>query len=336
MKVNLPVAQALLSLVLFLPASPADGARKVGNIVWRPIDEKKALVYVIREWAFGGGGRTVFLYIDNQFAGTLDNGTYTAFYAEPGNHELIVLSALPPQKVLSVHLEAGKEYFALCKYSKGELIFLDSESGRKMAQKVKSYVEPSEEEIREIKEALFYTWDPILVDRLVEEIGDRLVNVKPRTLEEINAIVNQKRDTHKLPPGSLGEVVVLAELADLGAAYSLQEDDLERARELLKAAISGYAVAADRFDFIQGQEAKKEWKGIIALGVLGAVAPAQVSRKLSDLSAQSELMSRDRERLIHLGQAADARKFKKEAERRLACVENGENLSVVHKCIEEH
>ena len=270
MKVNLPVARALLSLVLFLPGFPADGARKVGNIVWRPIDEKKALVYVIREWAFGGGARTVFLYIDDQFAVTLDNGTYTAFYAEPGNHGLRLLSALLPQKILSVHLEAGKEYFMLCNYRKGELTLLDLDSGRQMAQKVKSYVEPSEEEIREIKEALSYTWNPTVVDQLVEEISDRLVNVKPRTLEEIIAIVNQKRDKHELPPGSLGEVVVLAELADLGAAYSLQEDDLEGARKLLKAAISGYAVAADRFDLIQGQEAKNKWKGIIALAVLGA------------------------------------------------------------------
>src|SRR5688500_15717460 len=67
-----------------------------------------ALVYFMREARFQGGGRTMFLYSDDQFVGTLDNDCYTFASLPPGRHLLWLNWA---RINLEVELEAGKTYW---------------------------------------------------------------------------------------------------------------------------------------------------------------------------------------------------------------------------------
>jgi hypothetical protein len=67
-----------------------------------------ALVYFIREGHFQGGGRTMFVYSDDTFAGTVDNDCYTFAYLPPGKH----LFWLNWSRInAEVELEAGKTYW---------------------------------------------------------------------------------------------------------------------------------------------------------------------------------------------------------------------------------
>jgi hypothetical protein len=72
-----------------------------------PADDR-ALVYFLREARFQGGGRTMFVYSDDQFVGTLDNNCYTFAQLPPGNHLLwLNWSRINAE----VELEAGKTYY---------------------------------------------------------------------------------------------------------------------------------------------------------------------------------------------------------------------------------
>jgi hypothetical protein len=67
-----------------------------------------ALVYFLREPRFQGSGRTMFVYADDQFVGTLDNNCYTFAQLTPGKH----LLWLNWSRVnAEVELEAGKTYY---------------------------------------------------------------------------------------------------------------------------------------------------------------------------------------------------------------------------------
>ena len=68
----------------------------------------RALVYLIREKRFVGGGRTTFVYSDNQFLGTLDNNSYTFVHVPPGKHLFWLNWATVNTEV---ELEAGKTYY---------------------------------------------------------------------------------------------------------------------------------------------------------------------------------------------------------------------------------
>jgi hypothetical protein len=110
----------------------------------------QALVYLIREGHFQGGGRTMFVFADDVFLGTLDNNSYTFAYVAPGKRLLWLNWA----KInLEVELEAGKTY-----YFNVWTAFdpLDETSGKAFVAGVESYstatakeTEKSAEHIRE-------------------------------------------------------------------------------------------------------------------------------------------------------------------------------------------
>jgi hypothetical protein len=97
----------LPATALLLVAMPAEAAirsptKQVGEA--RP---DSALVYFIREGHFQGGGRTMFVYSDDSFVGTLDNDCYTFAHLPPGKHLLwLNWSRINAE----VELEAGKTY----------------------------------------------------------------------------------------------------------------------------------------------------------------------------------------------------------------------------------
>lgn len=90
----------------------ASGVAVAANLTRsKPIAEAhadEALVYLIREKRFVGGGRTMFVYADQTFLGALDNDSYTFAYVPPGKHLLWLNWA---NINTEVNLEAGKTYY---------------------------------------------------------------------------------------------------------------------------------------------------------------------------------------------------------------------------------
>lgn len=100
----------------------------------------EALVYFIREGRFVGSARTMFLYADQQFLGTLDNDTYTFAYVPPGKHLFWLNWA---RISTEVDLEAGKEYY----FSVWDRFNdLGADSGKAFIQAAKAYAKPEPKE----------------------------------------------------------------------------------------------------------------------------------------------------------------------------------------------
>jgi hypothetical protein len=92
---------------LLLPTA-ASAAQKSPQKQRGEVTADSALVYFLREAHFQGGGRTMFVYADDQFVGTLDNNCYTFAPLPPGKHLLwLNWSRINAE----VELEAGKTYY---------------------------------------------------------------------------------------------------------------------------------------------------------------------------------------------------------------------------------
>jgi hypothetical protein len=92
---------------LLAPAAAQASTRSAAKQFGEPTPDA-ALVYLIREKRFAGGGRTMFVFADQRFLGTLDNDSYTFAHLEPGKHLLWLNWA----KInTEVDLEAGKTYY---------------------------------------------------------------------------------------------------------------------------------------------------------------------------------------------------------------------------------
>ena len=101
----------------------------------------QALVYLIRESRFVGGGRTMFVYSDQEFLGTLDNDSYTFVQLPPGKH----LFWLNWAKInTEVELEAGKTYYYAI-WTKFDA--LDEVSGKAFLEGIKHYATATPKEI---------------------------------------------------------------------------------------------------------------------------------------------------------------------------------------------
>ncbi len=106
----------------------------------------EALVYLIREKRFVGSGRTMFVYADQTFLGTLDNNSYTFAYLPPGKHLLWTNWA----KInVEAELEAGKTYYYAIWTSFDPL---DESSGRAYVNGIDSYATPEPAEIAKSEE----------------------------------------------------------------------------------------------------------------------------------------------------------------------------------------
>lgn len=89
-------------------APPLEAANRSSTLQYGEPKPDEALVYLIREKRFQGGGRTMFVFADQRFLGTLDNGSYTFIHMPPGKHLLWLNWA----KInAEVELEAGKTYY---------------------------------------------------------------------------------------------------------------------------------------------------------------------------------------------------------------------------------
>lgn len=98
---------SLVALVA-LATAPALAATRSAQKQEGEIKPDSALVYFVREGHFQGSGRTMFVYSDDTFAGTIDNDCYTFAHLPPGKHLLWLNWA---RINAEVELEAGKVYY---------------------------------------------------------------------------------------------------------------------------------------------------------------------------------------------------------------------------------
>lgn len=71
----------------------------------------KALVYVYRLNMFEAGGLDIHIYVGDQLIGTLPNGCYLYFYAQPGLYAFIPTAIGQTSIPSNLRLEAGKTYY---------------------------------------------------------------------------------------------------------------------------------------------------------------------------------------------------------------------------------
>jgi hypothetical protein len=134
------IVAALLAAGLLAPAS-APGADRIPEKRLAAPRADAALVYLIREKRFVGGGRTMFVFSDQSFLGTLDNDSYTFAYLPPGKH----LLWLNWSKInTEVELEAGKTYYYAI-WSTFDA--LDENSGKAYIGGISAYSTPTEREV---------------------------------------------------------------------------------------------------------------------------------------------------------------------------------------------
>ncbi len=124
----------------------AEAANKSADKQFGEVKADQALVYLIREKRFAGSGRTMFVYADETFLGTLDNNSYAYAYLPPGRHLLWTNWA----KInVEADFEAGKTYYYAVWSSFDPL---DETSGMAYVQGVGSYATPEPAEIAKSEE----------------------------------------------------------------------------------------------------------------------------------------------------------------------------------------
>lgn len=95
-------------LMLCLSSSMALAATKSPIKQYGQASPDKALVYLLRPARLMASLRTMFVYSDQNFLGTIDNNSYTYAYVEPGNH-LIWANWTNIQK--NIEFIAGQTYY---------------------------------------------------------------------------------------------------------------------------------------------------------------------------------------------------------------------------------
>jgi hypothetical protein len=131
------LATLLLATLSPLSASVVHKTKQFGEP--RP---DKALVYVVREKAFVGGGVGIFVFADEQLIAFVRNNTYGFGFVDPGPR---LLWGDTPQS-LEVHLIAGETYYVEAK-PVNPITLLTEEEGKKAIEKVGAYIESDQKDL---------------------------------------------------------------------------------------------------------------------------------------------------------------------------------------------
>ncbi len=134
------IAAAVLAAFILMPAAQA--ASKTTQKEYAEPNDDKALVYFIRTKRFTGGGRTIFVYADNQFLGVLDNDSYTFAHVDPGKRFLWLNWARINREV---ELEPGETYYFVVWDS---ILDVPVEEGLRRVEEAEFYCQPDAKEIK--------------------------------------------------------------------------------------------------------------------------------------------------------------------------------------------
>ncbi|MGH8076621.1 MAG: DUF4410 domain-containing protein [Lysobacter sp.] len=175
--VRFNVATWILAGFMVVPCTAIGANLSPGKQVGEPHSDE-ALVYLIREKRFVGGGRTTFVFSDQTFLGALDNDSYTFAYLPPGKHLLWLNWA----KInTEIDVEAGKTYyFAIWTAFDA----LDENSGKAFLGGISAYATP---EPRELEKA---------VEHIRERHGKALASSAGRPDDTTKATSLPRRAAH--------------------------------------------------------------------------------------------------------------------------------------------
>jgi hypothetical protein len=131
----------VLAVALVWGSVDLAAATKSAEKVLTDAVEDQALLYLIREKRFQGSARTMFVYADEVFIGTLENNSYGFCYVEPG-HQLLWLNWARVN--IEVDLEAGETYYF--NIGPGGFEEVGEEWGRSLIDQVRWYCTPEDKE----------------------------------------------------------------------------------------------------------------------------------------------------------------------------------------------
>jgi hypothetical protein len=119
-----------LLLVLVIVSSCLSGGCASTNeatAIFTPatFESSKTVIYIYRKSRFVGAANTAEIFINNQYAGKLVNGSYCTYVTEPGHVEIKALQKVPPilvaaaiiskligkQPLIEFTADPGREYF---------------------------------------------------------------------------------------------------------------------------------------------------------------------------------------------------------------------------------
>jgi len=107
-----PTLLLVLTIVIILYLGGCASTKKT-VVPFTPaiVESSKSVVYVYRESRFVGAINKAEIFINNQYAGQLINGSYCTIVTEPGHIEIKALEKIPPILVLRSLLSklAGKQ-----------------------------------------------------------------------------------------------------------------------------------------------------------------------------------------------------------------------------------
>lgn len=133
---------ATIGLVLLLLAPPAWSSTVHKEKRFGEPRPDKALVYVVREKAFVGGGVGMFVFADEQLIAFVRNGTYGFGYVDPGSR--LIWGDAPAG--LELTLIPGETYY-LAARATSPIILLSEAEGKASIAKVASYIENDETDV---------------------------------------------------------------------------------------------------------------------------------------------------------------------------------------------
>lgn len=139
------IAAWIVAVCMIAPCTALAAKRSPDKQMAEPRPDQ-ALIYLIREKRFVGGGRTMFVFSDQTFLGALDNDSYSFAYVPPGKHLLWLNWA---QVNTEIEVEAGKTYY-FAVWSTFDA--LDESSGKTFLSGISSYATPDPREVEKAEE----------------------------------------------------------------------------------------------------------------------------------------------------------------------------------------
>lgn len=231
-------------------AVPASHAATKGHekIYGEPRDEQ-ALVYLVRERRFQGSGRTMFVYADEAFLGTLENNSYTFAYLDPGEHLLWQNWARYSTRV---EVEAGRIYYFSLSTRFDEI---DDEWGPKLVEEVEFYCSPEAKERAKAE----------------QHIAKRYSKAKRNSGDEkeyVGTLAEREEHIAEWPRVDLGAYSILFidefRLTDPKAATRKKADQVKSAPERLAREVAR-ALPDDLFDEIRRGAQDSAQEGVLVL-----------------------------------------------------------------------
>ncbi|MEM7588270.1 MAG: DUF2846 domain-containing protein, partial [Acidobacteriota bacterium] len=149
------ISSLILALggMLLGSAGPAEAAKRSPSKVMGELRDDQALVYYVREADSRGGARSMFVYLDQELLGVIDNNSYSFSYVDPGEY-ILWTNWTSINKYLV--LEAGQVYYFNTTFD--GINELDATLGEALLERSRAHVTPTDKERRTAERHITERW----------------------------------------------------------------------------------------------------------------------------------------------------------------------------------